>query len=220
MVETQEEVAYKSLKLLILNGELPIGEFLSQRKLAERVGTAVVSLRGALRRLENEDLIESVPKWGVRVPQETEASIMDRYYFREILEAAAAEELAQRISEEDAEELMQLARNCDEVDSQAENATQIFAEHHMAFHLFVGRCTKSPLLLESLQRVLAKDNMLHNARSGWQLNKDSQTHHQDLARVIIAGDPVAAEKAMRNHIHGGLHAELAFFNTTAASTGE
>ena len=41
MIKTSEDKAYETLKNLILDGELPKGEFLPQRKLAERTGTAV-----------------------------------------------------------------------------------------------------------------------------------------------------------------------------------
>lgn len=86
MPTTVEEQAYLSLRQEILGGELPAGEFLSQRKLAARSGVSVISVRGALRSLENEGLIENAPKWGVRIPQDTPATFTDRYFMRETLE--------------------------------------------------------------------------------------------------------------------------------------
>jgi DNA-binding transcriptional MocR family regulator len=63
---TSEQQVTDRLRRHILAGELPVGEFLSQRKLAELAGTSVISVRGALRQLENEGLIENVPRAGVR----------------------------------------------------------------------------------------------------------------------------------------------------------
>ena len=58
---TKEEIAYQKLKELILNSELPKDEFLSQRKLAGKMDSTITNVRGALRQLENDGLIENVP---------------------------------------------------------------------------------------------------------------------------------------------------------------
>ena len=89
MPKTNEEMAYHLLRDLLLRGELPVGKFLSQRMLCERAGVAEVTVRPALRLLQNEGLIEYIPRWGVRVPVETEDSLRDRYFMREVLEVAA-----------------------------------------------------------------------------------------------------------------------------------
>ena len=48
--KTSEEIAYEKLRRAVLRGELPVNQFLSQRMLAEQIGTAVVTLRAPLHR--------------------------------------------------------------------------------------------------------------------------------------------------------------------------
>ena len=108
-METKEDIAYGKLKHLILAGQLPRNEFLSQRMLAEKADSVVITVRAALRRLEKDGLVEGVPKWGFRIPQETEETVRDRYFVRELLEAAAARRIVGDHTEEDAVRLRRLA---------------------------------------------------------------------------------------------------------------
>ncbi|MBL4702200.1 MAG: GntR family transcriptional regulator [Phycisphaeraceae bacterium] len=61
-MKTSEQITYERLKDLIVDNKLPQGEFLSQRKLAESVGATLVTLRSSLRSLENDGLVENVPR--------------------------------------------------------------------------------------------------------------------------------------------------------------
>ena len=114
-MKTCEEMAYDRIKDLILNNKLPKGEFLSQRKLAEAVGATLMSLRSSLRLLENDGLIENVPKWGVRIPVENEESVKERYYVRELLEVGAVDKILELNIPNAREILMKKAEACDMV---------------------------------------------------------------------------------------------------------
>ncbi len=99
-LKTSSEKAYQALLREILGGSLPKGEFLSQRMLAELADTSIISVREALKRLEYEYLLESVPKWGVRIPVETRARIKDLYGIREALEVMVAYLLCKKNDQE------------------------------------------------------------------------------------------------------------------------
>ncbi len=210
MPETQEDIAYTRLKDLILDGKLEIGEFLSQRKLADKVKTAVVTVRGALRTLENEGLIENVPRWGVRIPPLTEESARDRNYMREVLETAGVEKIAGSLSEEKAEKLRTLAETCDSFDYTDKDQIRDYAEAHLAFHLFISECSGSPLLSSSLEHLLARDRMVLNARFGWARGTVSteKNHHSSLAEIIIGGPLEKAKTAIKKHVQDGIRSEL------------
>ena len=206
---TQEHKAYERLKDMILRGELPRGEFLSQRKLAEEAGTAVITVRGALRRLENDGLIENVPKWGVRVPVETPEAARDRYFMREILEVGAVRYMAQRWAREQADRLREMARACDACEGTSEEDVERFSHLHQSLHLFIAECTGSHRLLDNLTRLFTIGFMQANARRGWARGRDhGPDHHTAFAESLLSGDPDRAEQAMREHIARGLSHEL------------
>lgn len=211
--QTQEERVCEQLRELVVSGAFPVNEFLSQRVLASQVGAAVVTVRGALRRLESDGLVESVPRWGVRIPLETAARVRDRYFMREILESAAARVIAAGLTLEQAAGLRGLAEQCDRVGGDGEAAVTEFAKRHFAFHRYIAELSGSPLLLEALARLSLRSLMVLNARRGWARGGDrTPTHHQDLAEAIVDGGVEAAETAMRQHVRNGMKFELEVLN--------
>lgn len=204
---TNEEIAYGKLRDLILNRQLPIDKFLSQRGLAERVGVAVVTVRTALRRLENEGLIENVPRWGVRIPRETEETLRDRYYVREVIEVAALHRMMEHLDTQCVQTLREKAERCDTLMMEDPQNTARFAEIHCDFHHYIAECSRSPLLVECLDRVSLKTLMLSNAVRGWGRGQERATHVR-LVNHILSGDPAQRERAMREHVRRGLELEL------------
>lgn len=206
---TEEELAYERLRQLIIDGELPVNEFLSQRKLADRVDTAVVTVRAALRSLENEGLIENVPHWGVRIPVETEEVLRDRYFMREVLEVAALKCILENDDSEHIEILFEKAKQCDRVEIEEPENLELFVRIHYEFHRAIAKWSGSPLLLEALDRIHLRSLMLYNARRGWGRGRDRATHLK-LMQDIVDGDWQHAKKVMRVHIRRGLQHELDF----------
>ncbi len=209
MPDTAEIKAYKILKDLIISGELPADEFLSQRMLAKKVNGSVISVRGALRRLENDGLIESVPRWGVRIPVETEETIRDRYFIRELLEAGAVERIVTAADPQDEQIIRQAAAACDQMSVPDPELIPVFAEKHLDFHICIAQQSRSPLLVRFMERLNMKSMMLINAKRGWARGFEKSTsHHMDLADEILSGDRQRATDAIIQHVRNGLKAEL------------
>jgi len=215
---TDEELACERLRKALINGELPIGEFLSQRKLADIADVSVVTVRSALRILERDGIVENVPRWGVRIPVETEATLRDRYFMRELLEIAAVRRLVEQASQNDARMLRELAERCDAASS-ADLAT--FAEAHFDLHHAITMCSGSPLLVETLDRVFYRTRMLFDAQARLVrlVNREAyNVRHVPLVEDLLSGDLALAERSMRSHIELGYQFELdALRNPTPSS---
>ena len=110
---TSEQKVVEALRSQIMEGRLPVGEFLSQRKLANLTHSSVISVRGAVRQLENEGLVENVPRMGIRIPKETPAIIRDRYLIRHALETTAVERIFGTLSDEVQKQLLEMAAELD-----------------------------------------------------------------------------------------------------------
>lgn len=207
--QTKEDRTYQRLKELIVQGELPRGTFLSQRMLAAKCDANVVTVRAALRQLENDRLIENVPQWGVRIPEETEETVRDRYYLREVLEVAAVRRIVRRRSEIDSEELVSRAEACDTLSTEPEGNYRIYAQRHYEFHQTLTNLSGSALLAEAYSRLWMRSVMLWNAERGWHRGYDrSPRLHRDLVDVIMTGSEEAAAAAMEEHIRHGMELEL------------
>lgn len=207
---TSEQRATDKLRDTILNGVLPVGEFLSQRKLAELAGSSVISVRGALRNLENEGLLENVPRMGVRIPVETPKAVRERYLVRKALESAAVEQTCGNLSDGAANRLLDLAAKLDHLAAgQTEGTYLEFARLHLEFHLLIAENTGSPLLVQMIRRVINPSLMLLNAVRSWEHPSELHQNHTALAQVIIGGDTRAAIREMQTHIQIGLESEIA-----------
>jgi DNA-binding GntR family transcriptional regulator len=206
---TQEDQVFQAVRDGILAGGLPVGEFLSQRRLAEQFDTSLITLRAALRRLENDGLIENVPRWGVRIPEDTPEQVRDRYFMRETLELAALARALPAMDTAQWRRLGDLAEQCDSNTGSDEAAIRAFATAHHALHRCLVEVAGSPMLLEQYDRLMARNLMLINARRGWATGRDrGPKHHQDLVQNLRGLSPAKAADALRDHIRHGLEHEL------------
>jgi DNA-binding GntR family transcriptional regulator len=90
----------------IMSGEMPAGYRLRIRDIAAQVGTSVMPVREAIRRLEEAGLAEHVPNKGAVVKGLTLEDLLHIYGVRRLLETEAARQGARAISAADTE-LMQ-----------------------------------------------------------------------------------------------------------------
>jgi DNA-binding GntR family transcriptional regulator len=96
---------YAALHEAIMSGELPAGSRLRVRDLAEQVGTSVMPVREAIRRLEEAGLAEREPHKGAVVKALTLAELVHVYDVRRLLEGEAARLGAERTGAEDCERM-------------------------------------------------------------------------------------------------------------------
>ena len=219
---TCEEKTYERLKLMILTGKLPQGEFLPQRGLAQQVGATIVTLRSALRLLGNDGLIENVPKWGVRIPVDTIKSVTDRYYVRELLEVGAAEQLLENPTGVMQTELIGLAKECDRMMPDEPGAWHAFAEKHARLHLRMAELTGNRLLAENLSRLNFRSMMLSNARNGWMIQREYllEAHHETFIHGLFSLPYAEAMALVHSHVQRGLRMELAVLREKEKTAAE
>ena len=203
---TKEELAYEQLKALILAGELPKDEFLSQRKLAQMVDTNLTTVRTALRQLERDGLMQNVPQWGVRIPLETEERLRDLYFMRELLEVGAVLRLVQNRDAVDVKTIKDKAKRCDTLARKLPDSMDEYNEAHYDFHMELAKQSGSELLLESLNRIHFRSWLTRHDKRLW--TRKDMVNHQRMVDVIFSS-PEKAVAEIRNHIVGGLEGELA-----------
>ncbi|WP_336712382.1 GntR family transcriptional regulator [Arthrobacter sp. USHLN218] len=96
---------YSMIHEAILNGDLPAGSRLRIRDLAAQVGTSVMPVREAIRRLEEAGLAEREPHKGAVVKSLTLEELVHVYDVRRLLEVEAARLGSQRITSEDVDKM-------------------------------------------------------------------------------------------------------------------
>jgi DNA-binding GntR family transcriptional regulator len=99
-VDSLAERAYRSLREQIATGGLAPGERVTERGLGMRLGVSATPVREALRRLEQERLVERVSARQLRIAAHSEESLRELLYTEAVVRAAAARFATAKITEE------------------------------------------------------------------------------------------------------------------------
>lgn len=92
---------FEAIRGAIIGGELPAGHRLRIRDLADELGTSVMPVREAIRRLEEIGLAEAVPYRGAVVKEFTDTELLDLYAVRRTLEIEATKRGTKRLNDAD-----------------------------------------------------------------------------------------------------------------------
>lgn len=188
--------AYNSVRQRIVRGELPIGQVISRRRIANELGMSFLPVSEALQRLEVEGLLESRPRAGTRVRIPTRQDIVGHYAVREALEVQAARMFAQTASQQECDEVLKLAIRVD--DLRAKPNRGLYAVTHEKFHRMISEYGRCPALAEALEKIRAVAlTWMCTAHPAGTVRAN---RHEELVRGLIQHDPEIAEKAMRHHI--------------------
>ncbi len=202
------EQAYVQIREKVMRGEYPIGSALSRRKLATEFHMSFLPISEALQRLETEGLVESKPRVGTRVRIPTVTAIREQYVIREALEAQAARLFSERATAAQRAEIKRMARHLDELYAcAAEESADVpflISVHtgHTRFHLRIVECVRCA----ALQKALEDDLMvIFNVYDTAVRRRNLPArYHSELADAVAGNDPLAADAAMRFHVHFGL----------------
>ena len=96
MAVSLADEAYLAIRDEMLRGQLGPGTPLSRRRLARQLGMSVLPVSDALKRLEEDGLVETRARAGTRVKVPTRTDVRELYELREALETQAARLFAER----------------------------------------------------------------------------------------------------------------------------
>ncbi|MGY2747582.1 GntR family transcriptional regulator [Arthrobacter sp. UYCu723] len=193
-------VAHTEIRKLILSGDLLPGDRVTVRPLIERLGLSATPIRTALATLERQGLLESHDHRGFFVPLLSVDDLMEIYELREALEVIASRRAAQSSSR------LELADDMDQLLEEQRAAVAAgdlsgYVELDVRFHqlMWLGSGNK--------RLVGVADNLFGQMRIGNNISarvpgrpEASLSEHEAIVDALRAGDPRAAEKAVRFHI--------------------
>lgn len=100
--------AYSRIKAMILNGDLQPGDKIPQERIAATLGVSRMPLHKAFQMLEDEFLVESVPRRGIYVKKPDLEEILEAFECREGLEGIAARRAALRLTDKEIDKMESL----------------------------------------------------------------------------------------------------------------
>ncbi|HEY3004643.1 MAG TPA: FCD domain-containing protein [Kribbellaceae bacterium] len=210
-----EETVERLLQAIKLGVVAPGDRLPSERDLAARFNVSRVTLREAIRALNESGYVESrrgryggtfvnerLPKPRrttlKKLAQQLGGGLEDALVLRQVLEVGAAEAAAAR--ELSAAEREHLCRCL--TDTSAAPLTD-YRRMDSRLHLAVAELTGSPSLTSAVADVRMRLNELLDAIPLLEVNLEhSNLQHEAIVDAILAGDPEAARQAMLEHLSG------------------
>ena len=110
VTESLGERGYERIREAITSGVLAPGTRITERALAQELGTSPTPVREALRRLEQEGLLERKGTRGIYVAQLPTSAQSEMLYLQALLRGAAARLAAQKMTDDHLQELHELLR--------------------------------------------------------------------------------------------------------------
>ena len=195
---TRERVLEK-LREAILSGRFQPGQRLVERELVELLGVSRTPIREALRKLELEGLVTTVPYRGPVVTRSTLRDAQQLYEVRAALEGQATRLLAARAQTEDVACLERCVQQAEEA-VQAGDVRAVLAANNTFHDELARRCGNA--LLESLIDNLRNRIILLRVESLSLPGRPPQSvaEHREIVERLRAGNPDGAREAMERHI--------------------
>lgn len=194
------DIAYDSIRLQILSGERPGGEWLREDDLAAALGVSRTPVREALRRLAAEGLVTHERNRGVQVQSWTMEDLEEVFGLRSLLEPWGCALAATR-GQADLEALQDLADRMDEAADKPHPDFEHITELNNLFHGTILAASGSRRV-QSLVSSVVDVPLVWSTFSRYTPHelRRSLAHHHELVDALRAGDPAWAESIMRAHV--------------------
>jgi DNA-binding GntR family transcriptional regulator len=186
------------LKKSILNGEYAPGDRLNEAELAESMGVSRSPIREAIQRLAKEGLVELIPRRGSFVTNLKMDEVEELFELREVLEIKSAELAAQRISDE---ELNQLSKLLDDTSNAIQKKKYRQYPWNLDFHKHIASCTKNRYLEEKVYDTNVHLLLIRH-KSAMEIGRAEKAlqEHKKIFESLKNRDVSSAKRFMGEHI--------------------
>ena len=193
------EVVFNNLRDAILKGQLKPGERLLENHLADKLGVSRTPVREALRMLEQENLVELIPRRGAQVLDISAEDIKNILEIRKALEVVSIRHACQKMDEESLKELK--AYNAEFEKSFENEDYEGVATSDEKFHDVLFRSAGNLKLVAIISNIQAQ---VYRYRMAYLKVYETKTavinHHRNILEAVETHDEAMGEKVMAEHI--------------------
>lgn len=145
------QIIYEGLRTAIITGVIPMGERINEKQYAEFLNVSRTPVREALRRIQDEGIVEYIPNYGIVVTTFSESDVLEIYQIRTSLDILASINCMKLMTPEDFVEMESLLDRTDE--AQARNDVSAVIEMSKEFNNLIYKFARMSLL-EQIQNRL------------------------------------------------------------------
>jgi DNA-binding GntR family transcriptional regulator len=193
------EVVYESLRRIIISGIIPVGERIIEKEYADRLNISRTPVREALRMLEMEELVESVPRLGVIVKRISIEDVIEIYKIRQNLEVLASVTAMENITEDEIkqiEELLDLTEQKNKEGHVAE-VMKLFEEFNSKIYE-ASRMKRLAGMISKLNEYLRRFRNISIAEDV--RREKALKEHREILKAIVEKNKEDIDKIIKKHL--------------------
>lgn len=193
------EIVFETLREAIINGTLEPKERMMEIQLAEEMGVSRTPVREAIRKLELEGFVVMIPRKGAYVASISIKDIADVFEIRSALESLAAGLAAERITEEEMEQLERhLVRT---IECSEGNDMPALIEADTEFHDTLYRASRNERLVQIVSNLREQIQRFRTTSLSTPGRlKFAMDEHKKLVEAISERNIELAQNLAREHI--------------------
>jgi len=199
-----EDAVYRKLKTAIRKRYIKQGSQLVEVALAQQLGVSRTPVRSAIKRLEAEGLVHSIPNRGAFVITPTQKEIEETFLVRAQLEIMATRLSSARINAKQIEEL----RNIISLESKVfdeSNLDEYYAAND-CLHLKIAEISGNRVLHSYIKELLDRTRIfLILYDPFYKLEYRPTSEHEAIVDAIESGDAGLAAAAVEAHINSSIN---------------
>lgn len=194
-----KEILYECLKDNIIKGVIPVGQRIVEKSLADKLNISRTPVREALKRLEQEEIVEYVHGKGIIVKNITEEEVVEIYKIRKNLEVLAAVNAMENISKEEIENIERLLDLTEEKNKQGDikEVIRLFAKFNQKIYEAsrMKRLTSMITKLKEYHERFRDISMAENSR-----REKGLIEHREILKAIGEKDYERIEDMISRHL--------------------
>lgn len=193
---TLVQIAYQSVRRMILSRELPSGTVIQERKLAESLRVSRTPTREALGRLEGEGMLVRLTERLLSVRVVTLDEFVHTVQVRRMLEP---ETVALATPRMDKTVVRELIDGVNALIDDPERSLERHWEIDQLIHRRIAEATGNRVLADTIDKLRLSIQLFEIQTVPARVNPGSQ-EHLEILNAILTEDPARARKAMRTHL--------------------
>ena len=192
-----EQRVYQCLRKKIINCEYAPGALLNETQLAQEFDGSRTPIRSALSRLEQENLVQILPKKGILVAPLSIHDLKDAYEVRLLVEPYAVLTYGNKLTEE---LYLDYYKKFQVIDESSFIDTHYILDDK--FHFAFMEATQNPMLLQTYKQI---NTVVHRARilsAQLTVNRlqHSKEEHLKIVKACLKQEWAQASEAMYRHL--------------------
>ncbi len=198
-----EEHVFDILEEEIISGTLSKGQIVTENELSGRLGVSRTPIRGALRRLCEEGLVDIAPNRRVTIVGISTEDLIDAYKIRMRLEGLSSALATERMTDEEKKKLSDFVELSEYYISKKD--TENLKMLDTQFHSMIYRASGNRMLcriLSELHRNITRYRKMSLTVPG--RLESSVKEHREILEAILRGDSAEADRLTSCHIEHAL----------------